>query len=290
VWWSTLTGKVEQAKVLDPVADGLEKVVTTVLPKGPVKDVLHGTWLGHSVHPLLVALPIGMWSGASLLDFSPHLGARRASRTLIGAGLLAAVPTVATGLADWSEVGAFRRPKRVGVVHAGANTVTLLLYLSSWRARRRGEQVRGITLALAGAASMSVGGYLGGHLAYAQGVGVNRNADEQKKPRDWTDVDLDPATLPLGEVRRVEVKGQQVLVARTSSGLQAIGNTCSHYAAPLDEGELRDGDDPCVVCPWHGSEFRLSDGAVVHGPATAPQLSYEVRTPSGGGMQIRVRA
>ena len=37
---------------------------------------------------------------------------------------------------------------------------------------------------------LGVGGYLGGHLSYAQGVGVNRNADEAPKPREWTDGDV----------------------------------------------------------------------------------------------------
>ncbi len=165
MWWSTLTGRLEQAKVLDPAAAALEKGVQAVLPRGPVKDALHGTWLGHSVHPLLVALPIGLWSGASLLDLT---GDRRAARRLVGAGVLSVLPAAATGLADWSEVGAFQRPKRVGLVHAASNSVTTALYVGSWLARRRGDRARGRGLALAGLASMTVGGYLGGHLATAR--------------------------------------------------------------------------------------------------------------------------
>jgi len=289
MWWSTVVGKVERAAVLDPVAGAVNGVVDQVLPRGPVKDALHGVWLGHALHPLLVALPIGLWSGASLLDLTTGKSGRPAARRLVGAGLLCVVPTAASGLADWSEIGAFKRPKRVGLVHAAANTATTLLYGASWLARRRGDQARGRELALLGATGLMVGGYLGGHLSYSQGVGVNRNADEQSKPREWTDAAAED-DVPEGRLHRVEVKGQPVVLSRFAGQLQALGATCSHYGGPLDEGELTSDDDgrACVVCPWHGSQFRLSDGGVARGPATSPQRSYEVRSV-GGRLQVRAR-
>lgn len=88
-------------------------------------------------------------------------------------------------------LGEFESPKRVGLVHALANVATTVLFGTSWLARRRGDDTRGRRLALAGAATMAVGGYLGGHLSYSQGVGMNRNADEQKQPRGWTDAAAD---------------------------------------------------------------------------------------------------
>jgi nitrite reductase/ring-hydroxylating ferredoxin subunit/uncharacterized membrane protein len=285
MWWSTLTGRLEEADRLDPAAEKVGRLVTTVLPRGPVKDVLHGRWLGHQLHPLLVALPIGMWSGAMLLDLTAGREGHRAAQRLIGAGVVLVVPTAAAGLADWSELGAFQRPKRVGLVHAGANSLTAIVFAASWLARRRGDHARGRVLALVGAAGLTVGGYLGGHLAYSQGVGVDRNADEPKKPREWTDAAA-AADVPADGLLRVEVAGQAVVLVAVSGQLHAIGATCSHYGAPLDEGTV-EGD--CLVCPWHGSRFRLSDGSVARGPATAPQLSYDVRV-HGDRVQLRVRA
>ena len=283
MWWSTVSGKLEQATSLDGPAKALESAVRAVLPQSAAKDVLHGRWLGHPVHPLLVAVPIGLWSGATLLDLTTGPSGRAAAQRLIGAGVLAVVPTAASGLADWSEVGAFDRPKRVGLVHAAANTVTAILYGASWLARRRGQQARGRNLALLGAAGLTAGGYLGGHLAYSEGVGVNRNADAPLAPSDWTDA------LPVGDLGiepvRVDVDGQPLVMVRTPQGVSALGATCSHYGAPLEEGELEDG---CLVCPWHGSRFRLSDGSVARGPATFPQRSFEVRT-QGDRLQVRVR-
>lgn len=281
--WSTLTDKLEQAKVLDPIAEGAAGVLDTLLPRGPVKNALHGTWLGHALHPMLVAGPIGLWAGALLLDWTG--GDRDAARRLVGAGVLAVAPTAASGFADWSELGSAKRPKRVGLVHALANTGTTVLFGASWLARRGGDESRGRRLALLGVGGLAVGGYLGGHLAYAQGVGVNRNADEQKKPRDWTDAAA-AAEVVEGTPHRVEVKGQPIVLVRQDGRVHAMGATCSHWGAPLEEGELVDG---CLECPWHGSRFRLEDGSVNRGPATAAQRAYDVQTV-GDRLQIRVRA
>jgi nitrite reductase/ring-hydroxylating ferredoxin subunit/uncharacterized membrane protein len=284
MWWSTAAGRLEQAKALDPVVAGVTQAVDAVLPRGRVKDALHGTWLGHQLHPMLIAGPIGMWSSALLLDLTAGKTGRDAARRLVGAGVLAAVPTAASGFADWSELGTARRPKRVGLVHASANTLTAVLYGASWLARRRGDHVRGRALALAGAAGLAVGGYLGGHLSYAEGVGVNRNADEPKKPRDWTDAAAAADVQEHAPVR-VEVDGQAIAVVRTGGELFAMSATCGHWGGPLQDGALVDG---CLECPWHGSRFRLEDGSVARGPATTAQLSYDVREV-GDRVQVRVR-
>jgi nitrite reductase/ring-hydroxylating ferredoxin subunit/uncharacterized membrane protein len=284
MWLSTLAGRIEQAKALDPAADAATKAFHAVVPRGPVKDVLHGTWLGHQLHPMLIAGPIGLWSSAVLLDLTAGPKGRDAARRLVGAGVLAVLPTAASGAADWSELGSARRPKRVGLVHAAANNVTALVYAASWLARRRGDHGRGRALALLGTAGLAFGGYLGGHLSYAEGVGVNRNADEPKKPRDWTDAAA-ASDVVEGQPYAAEVKGQSVVLVRSGGTLAAVGGTCGHWGGPLAEGALVDG---CIECPWHGSRFRLEDGSVARGPATTPQLSYDVRQ-TGDRLEVRVR-
>ena len=287
MWVSEVTEKLERVERLDPVVDAVTAVATRLLPRGPVKDALHGRWLGHPAHPLLVALPIGLFASASLLDVAGGPAAQRAARRLVGAGVLSVAPTAASGLADWSELGDFRRPRRVGLVHASSNVLATLLYAASWRARGDGRHCRGRYLALAGMASLSVGGYLGGHLSYTRGVGVNRNADRLPGPHEWTDAAAADA-LADGDLHRVEVDGRDVLLARVDGAVCAIGATCSHFGGPLQDGELVTGAEACVVCPWHGSRFRLSDGSVAGGPATAPQPGYDVRTVAGR-LQVRAR-
>ena len=107
---------------------------------------------------------------ASLLDFVGGRDARRASRRLIGFGLLVAAPTAASGLAEWQATSGGAR--RVGVVHAGVNTTATVLYASSWLARRRGRHGVGVVLGVAGGLSATLGGYFGGHLSLVRKVGT----------------------------------------------------------------------------------------------------------------------
>jgi uncharacterized membrane protein len=143
-----------------------------VVRPGAVRDLLTGTWLGHALHPLMTDIPIGFWTSTSFLDVVGGRSSRRAALALLAAGNLAALPTVATGLAEWLEAGPVAR--RVGVVHAGANAAGLALDTGSLVARLRGRHGWGALLALGGMGAATVGGYLGGHLAFGLGVGVRK--------------------------------------------------------------------------------------------------------------------
>ena len=157
---------VEHSPVLDLAAGALCAATDRVIPEGPIRKTLQGAQLGHPLHPMLTDIPIGMLTSASVLDLAgPRTGT--AARRFVGLGLLSAVPTIAAGLADWSAL-TDKEAKRVGVVHASANLVGLACYLSSYRARRRGSWVKGVAMSVLGMTSMTVGGYLGGHLAFPE--------------------------------------------------------------------------------------------------------------------------
>lgn len=140
------------------------------LAAGRVGSFLHGDWLGHALHPMLTDLPIGFWTSSCILDLIGGRSSRRASTRLIGLGLLSALPTAASGAVEWSDIDD-DRPRRLGVVHAAANGVAMALYYTSWRARHRGHHLRGVLLGLGGALAATVGGHLGGHLAFVEGMG-----------------------------------------------------------------------------------------------------------------------
>jgi len=262
---------------LDGPAKVIGKSVRGNIPAGPVKDALSGTWLGHALHPLLTDLPIGTWTSAVLLDWLGGARSEQAADRLIALGLASATPAFVTGWTEWadSELGS-DSVRRIGVVHAATNGAATALFGASLVARRRGSRGAGKLLALAGSGVLGAGGHLGGHLAFAKGVGVDQTAFEEP-PEGWTSALLD-SDLPEGESRYAEVGGVGVLVARTGGEVHAISNRCSHRGAPLDEGELADG---CVTCPWHGSVFRLADGSVERGPAAYPQPAWQVRVRAG---------
>jgi nitrite reductase/ring-hydroxylating ferredoxin subunit/uncharacterized membrane protein len=268
---------------LDKPAGAAAKAVSQAVGQGTVKDLLSGTPLGHPLHPLLTDIPIGTLTSAMLLDLLGSERAQPAADLLVAVGLLSALPTAASGAADWSD--SYGPDQRIGAVHAVGNVVGLGLWACSLRARRRGDRRAGTVLGLAGMTTMAVGGYLGGYLSHSRGVGVN-NAFYQHQPEDWTPV-LAEAELVEGTPTRAVAGDATVLLYRSDGQVLAINSRCTHAGGPLDEGDV-DAAACTVKCPWHQSVFRLGDGSVVHGPASVPQAAYDTRIQDGQ-IEIRLR-
>ena len=76
------------------------------------------------------------------------------------------------------------------------------------------------------------------------------------------------------EMRAVDVAGTKVCIASAQGHLYAIDDTCPHRGCSLAEGEL---DGTTVTCPCHGSQFDVTSGAVLHGPAHQPVRSRAVK-------------
>jgi nitrite reductase/ring-hydroxylating ferredoxin subunit/uncharacterized membrane protein len=272
----------EHVEALDPPAEAIAKQIRNAIPRGAVKDALSGSWLGHALHPLLTDVTIGTWLSALLLDWTGGSAAEPAADRLLAIGLSATLPVAATGASDWADTTVSSPAvRRVGLVHAAANVTAASLMAASLAARGQGARGRGKALALAGGAVVAASGYLGGHLSFARGVGVDQTAFETP-PEEWTDV-LAEGDLAAGEPRCVEVGGVPVLVVRDGADVHALSDRCAHRGGPLHEGEIADG---CVTCPWHGSTFRLSDGSLEQGPSAYPQPAWETRV-EGGRVAVR---
>jgi uncharacterized membrane protein len=169
-----LATSLEGVDRLDTPAAAVERLAARLLPGGSVRANLHGRWLGHALHPMLTDFPLGTWMSTSLLDLIGGRRSRTASRRLLTFGVVAAVPTVVTGLADY--LSADDRQRRVAVVHAAVNTTALALYTASLIARRRDRHGAGVAFGLAGGVTATVGGFFGGHLSLARDAG--RRASE----------------------------------------------------------------------------------------------------------------
>ena len=276
--------RIEHASPLDPVVKAVRRVVTTALRQQSLRDALHGVWLGHPLHPVLTDVPIGAWSAAAILDVVPGTGP--ASATLIATGCAAAIPTAVTGWADWSQL--HPPQQRVGLVHAAANVLALSFYTSSLLARARGRTLTGKAMGFAGLGAVMVGGYLGGHLVFRQAAGANHTADTLDLfPEGWQALgQLDD--FPDGRPTKRTIEGVDLLVVRRGQHVDVLSNRCSHLSGPLSDGSFTvEKGQGCIVCPWHGSTFRLSDGAVVHGPTTSPQQLFETRI-EGGNVEVRL--
>jgi nitrite reductase/ring-hydroxylating ferredoxin subunit len=275
----------EHTRGLDRVIQVLSSAVQRTLRPGLAKDTLHGVSVGHPAHPPLTDLPMGAWMSVAILDLFP--GTERASQALVAAGLAGAVPTALTGIADWSSL--HRQQQRVGLVHAMGTTTASLLYSASLVARARGRDTTGRALGYAGLTALFAGGYLGGHLAFRQAAGAN-HADQVAHlvPLGWHDL-CEVSELPDGWPVQRRLGYISLFVLRDGEDVHVLTDRCSHLAGPLHQGRIVSDDnaEPCVVCPWHGSTFRVRDGYVVHGPATARQPSFETRVLEDGTVQVR---
>jgi uncharacterized membrane protein len=175
------TLRLEQATVLDRAVSLVQPAAAALVAHPAARYWLHGEFMGHAAHPLLTQVPIGTWASSAVLDLIGGKGSRPAATRLIGTGILAALPTAVTGLAEWAATsdGAARR---VGVVHAGANTVGLVLYTASYRARRRGRHLRGVGLGLAALSVVGASGFLGAHLSLARKVATRDRVFAEQVP------------------------------------------------------------------------------------------------------------
>jgi uncharacterized membrane protein len=164
-----VTQRLEGDERLDRLTRAIEPLAQAVRG-GPQRDhALRGMWLGHAVHPLMTDFPLGMWTAATALDLLAGADSRPAARRLIGLGIATAVPTALTGLAEWGATSS-PRVRRTGAVHAVANSTALVLYITSYAARRRGRQGAGIAVGLLAGVAATVGGYFGGHLTEVRNV------------------------------------------------------------------------------------------------------------------------
>jgi nitrite reductase/ring-hydroxylating ferredoxin subunit/uncharacterized membrane protein len=272
-----LVGQLESLEALDSIGKTAAKLIRENLGQGELKQALSGTWLGHAVHPMLTDVVIGSFTSASLLDVLAPNSDGGAAERLIGLGLLAYLPTAATGANDWADSEPVDDGvRRVGLVHAVSNAVGATLYAASLGARRRGARRFGAVLGFAGMGAMTAGAYLGGHLSFTKGVGPDQTVFDSG-PTDWTPA-ADASLLSENRPTRVVVDDTPVLLVRQGENIYAIHDRCSHRGCPLSDGDV-EGDE--IVCGCHGSRFSLRDGAVKHGPATAPQPAFQVRVQNG---------
>ena len=80
--------------------------------------------------------------------------------------------------------------------------------------------------------------------------------------------------FPEGKLKKVQVAGEDVVVANVSGKIYAMSSTCTHRGGPLDEGEL---DGNTIICPWHGGQFNVTTGKVVGPPPKKDEILFDVQ-------------
>jgi nitrite reductase/ring-hydroxylating ferredoxin subunit/uncharacterized membrane protein len=251
-----------------------------VRPKS-LRSLLHGTWLGHPLHPLLTDVPIGGLTIALILDLlGIYDGANWA--TLLGfAGLILAA---IAGFVDLDETDG--KARQYGGVHASLMLVAMAFYVVSLAVRwgfAPGEPYQSTVAAALGYLFVVMGAYIGGDLVFTLGNMVDRHAWRSGGAK-WAALDV--TEIPEHQPTKAKAGAQTLVLVRVGETIQALHDTCAHAGCSLSDGKIV-GDT--IQCHCHGSRFKLADGSVVVGPATYDQPSYEVRRAEGKLEVRRVR-
>jgi uncharacterized membrane protein len=129
----------------------------------------------HPLHPMLVAIPIGLWVFSLVCDLVHLMGATSpnwqivALYTMIGGiagALIAAVP----GFIDMMSLPPGL--KRIALTHMTINLTVVALYIINAWLRGSGAGDGVIWLSAASIALLGVSGWLGGKMVYVHGVAV----------------------------------------------------------------------------------------------------------------------
>ncbi len=256
--------------------DGVYRVLGR--PGKLLQDFLNGSWLGHSLHAVLVDVVIGAATAALLLDLLRVLfgvdGLEVATTWIVGLVALSALGAIVTGLTDYKDTAPNSSERDITGLHGLTNIVATVLFAVSFFQRLADAHDGAFWVLLIGYLVVSLGGYIGGHVVFKYGYMVNHNAfSRPKRAREFT------AVAPLSDVAdgvptKVMLGSTALVVVRRGDVVRALVERCSHAGGPLSEGELK-GDT--ITCPWHFSTFRLTDGAVVHGPAGTAEPAYAAR-------------
>lgn len=90
-----------------------------------------------------------------------------------------------------------------------------------------------------------------------------------------------PGDVPPGTGTVVEANGRTIALFNIGGTFYALDNKCTHVGGPLGEGRV---EGNIVTCPWHGSKFDITTGAIVGPPARRPVGSHPASVKSGAIM------
>jgi nitrite reductase/ring-hydroxylating ferredoxin subunit len=245
-------------------------------PLGPVKDLLHGLWLGHPLHAAATDLPIGILGLVIVFDL---LGQPGAADIALVVGVIALGLAAVPGSADYADTDGLAR---VGAtVHATLMVLALLLYVVSlaMRSGAPADRTLPIVISVVAFLVLNAGAYVGGDVVYALGNMVSRHAFRGAGAK-WLPLDVgDVAELPEGTPVKAKLGINTLVLVRAGETIHALHDQCAHAGGPLSGGKVVDG---CIECPWHGSRFELTTGHARRGPTVYDQPRYEVRRGEAG--------
>lgn len=247
---------------------------------------------GHPIHPILVCFPIAFYIGTLLFDilaktYSPEF--LFTAYNLEIAALIAAGVAAIPGIIDYVyTVPPKSTAKKRGAKHALTN-VAVLMFFTAALIYRANNEMPNITILILlegiGVILVLFAGWMGGTLVYRNQIGVDpRYAEAGKWKEEYfkqTEGEVEVGAtneLKINQMKLVHIGDKRVVIARSEEGYVAFDDYCTHRGGSLAGGAMICGT---VQCPWHGSQFSVTDGSVKAGPAKMPIVTYSLREEGG---------
>jgi uncharacterized membrane protein/nitrite reductase/ring-hydroxylating ferredoxin subunit len=251
--------------------------------------------MGHPLHPMLIPFPFAFLTGAAICDLVTWIWGFDslwvAGRVLIAAGVCAGVLAAVPGAVDYLTVVPPRSSgKTRATKHMLCNSAALVSFALAWLLREDSAAAAHpavLLLELAGAVLLGAGGWLGGTLVYRNQIAVDHRYAEAGK---WAEASINRTSgqidvtehardLGVNQMKLLHIGQTRVVLGRTDDGCVAFADRCTHKGGSLADGVMICGT---VQCPWHGSQFDTSTGAVRSGPATREIAAYPVSDKKRG--------
>lgn len=251
---------------------------------------------GHPLHVILIPFPLAFLVGAFVADLLAVVfdsaDLRLAAWYLIPAGLAMGVVAAVPGLIDYRyTVPPQSSGKKRATRHMRVNLSALGLFALAWWLRGGpGVTPDGVLIVLEalGAGLLGVGGWLGGTLVHRNQIGIDHRYANAGK---WSEESFPEAPVVairgdaaprVDQMKLLRVGKRRIVLARTEAGFVAFSDHCPHRGGSLAGGVIACG---VVTCPWHGSQFGVSNGELRAGPAEKGIETYPVEV---SGEEIRV--
>jgi nitrite reductase/ring-hydroxylating ferredoxin subunit/uncharacterized membrane protein len=244
---------------------------------------------GHPIHPALIPFAFAFLVGAFAFDVAGVVLDRQALWTtgasLALAGVVAALVAAIPGFIDYFfTVPPNSSAKSRATKHMLLNLSAVTFFALAWGLRGSAEarpEMLQLLMEAAGAGLLTIGGWMGGTLAFRNQIGVDhRYARAGKWAEERVSSDSDGSAilahsgeLEIDQMKLVHVNGRRIVLARTADGYVAFDDRCPHRGGSLAGGTMMCGR---VQCPWHGSQFDVATGEVRAGPAKQPIDTFRV--------------
>ena len=246
----------------------------------------------HPLHPILVGFPIAFFTGALVFDvlgLTRDPGYHYTGFNLLVGGLVSAVIAAVPGILDYLfTVPPNSSAKKRASTHAFLNACMLALFTTALIYRLTNthlEPMVYLLLEAGGFLTMLSAGWMGGTLVHRNQIGIDHRYAFSGK---WRELYLreENGIVTIGDVEDLKrdqmilmhIGARRIVLARTEQSFVAFDDRCTHKGGSLAGGMMICGT---VQCPWHGSQFDVSTGAIKAGPATQKIATYKVDVYNG---------